>query len=303
MRETAPLRPPHRPSLDRPRGHARLPARTSGAPLARARESEGDGAPNPAQLLVEFCGRVCYRSWEPGLNPNVTRVRTTSASTSATCWARSTAACSSTRATRSPSATSRASSRTSSSATAPARRSARRACATCGSPTSGSACPPPSSRSATRSISLVERLEEFQVTAAEALGLDEEGVPFAVKKEVTSALRRLAPIGLSTDIVWTANVRTLRHVDRDAHRPRGRGGAAPRLRPRRRDDARRGAGACSRTSRARATARGRRCTTRSEAARPPSAFAATLPARSTMASMYLNPDRGSVLFCVRMEVS
>ncbi|MBV8734041.1 MAG: FAD-dependent thymidylate synthase, partial [Solirubrobacterales bacterium] len=61
-------------------------------------------------------------------------------------------------------------------------------------------------------VSLVERLEEFQVSAAEALGLDEEGVPFAVKKEVTSALRRLAPIGLSTDIVWTANVRTLRHV-------------------------------------------------------------------------------------------
>jgi thymidylate synthase (FAD) len=61
-------------------------------------------------------------------------------------------------------------------------------------------------------ISLVEKLEEFQVSAAEALGLDEEGVPFALKKEVTSALRRLAPIGLSTDIVWTANVRTLRHV-------------------------------------------------------------------------------------------
>jgi thymidylate synthase (FAD) len=61
-------------------------------------------------------------------------------------------------------------------------------------------------------ISLVEQLEEFQVSAAEALGLDEEGVPFSVKKEVTSALRRLAPIGLSTDILWTANVRTLRHV-------------------------------------------------------------------------------------------
>lgn len=29
---------------------------------------------------------------------------------------------------------------------------------------------------------------------------------------MTSALRRLAPIGLSTDILWTANVRTLRHV-------------------------------------------------------------------------------------------
>ena len=37
-------------------------------------------------------------------------------------------------------------------------------------------------------------------------------MPFHVKKEVTSALRRLAPIGLSTDILWTANLRTLRHV-------------------------------------------------------------------------------------------
>ena len=61
-------------------------------------------------------------------------------------------------------------------------------------------------------ISIVEQLEEFQVSAADALGLDDEGVPFAVKKEITSALRRLAPIGLSTDILWTANVRTLRHV-------------------------------------------------------------------------------------------
>jgi thymidylate synthase (FAD) len=58
----------------------------------------------------------------------------------------------------------------------------------------------------------VEQLEEFQVSAAKELGVDDEGVPFHVKKEVTSALRRLAPTGLSTDIIWTANVRTLRHV-------------------------------------------------------------------------------------------
>ena len=25
---------------------------------------------------MEFGGRLCYRSWEPGLNPNVTKVRT-----------------------------------------------------------------------------------------------------------------------------------------------------------------------------------------------------------------------------------
>ena len=61
-------------------------------------------------------------------------------------------------------------------------------------------------------LAIVEQLEQFQLSAASELGIDADGVPFHVKKEVTSALRRLAPLGLSTDIVWTANVRTLRHV-------------------------------------------------------------------------------------------
>ena len=30
---------------------------------------------NDAQDLVEFAGKTCYRSWEPGLNPNVRKVR------------------------------------------------------------------------------------------------------------------------------------------------------------------------------------------------------------------------------------
>jgi thymidylate synthase ThyX len=61
-------------------------------------------------------------------------------------------------------------------------------------------------------LAIVEQLEEFQRDAAATLRIDDEGVPFHVKKEVTSALRRLAPIGLSTDIIWSANLRTLRHV-------------------------------------------------------------------------------------------
>ena len=61
-------------------------------------------------------------------------------------------------------------------------------------------------------ISILETLEDFQITAAENFGLDEEGKSFHEKKEITSALRRLAPEGLSTMIVWTANVRTLRHT-------------------------------------------------------------------------------------------
>src|SRR6266704_328287 len=29
-----------------------------------------------AENLAEFAGKICYRAWEPGLNPNVRRVRT-----------------------------------------------------------------------------------------------------------------------------------------------------------------------------------------------------------------------------------
>src|SRR5258708_27881206 len=43
------------------------------------RDQLDEGADSPqidAQNLAEIAGRMCYRSWEPGLNPNVTRVRT-----------------------------------------------------------------------------------------------------------------------------------------------------------------------------------------------------------------------------------
>lgn len=34
-----------------------------------------EGIVPDGEALVEFMGRMCYRSWEPGLNPNVTKVR------------------------------------------------------------------------------------------------------------------------------------------------------------------------------------------------------------------------------------
>src|SRR5271167_961589 len=40
------------------------------------RLEEADGEPPGGETLVEFGGRACYRSWEPGLNPNVSKVRT-----------------------------------------------------------------------------------------------------------------------------------------------------------------------------------------------------------------------------------
>ncbi len=57
-----------------------------------------------------------------------------------------------------------------------------------------------------------ESLEKLQLAMADAYGLDEEGVGFAEKKAVTSAMRRLAPVGLSTTIGFTMNHRALRHI-------------------------------------------------------------------------------------------
>jgi thymidylate synthase (FAD) len=45
---------------------------------------------------------------------------------------------------------------------------------------------------------------------AEVLKID--GRPFHEKKVLTSAMRRIAPDGIATTIIWTANARTLRWV-------------------------------------------------------------------------------------------
>jgi thymidylate synthase (FAD) len=176
------------------------------------RLEESDGRPNGGELIVEFGGRACYRSWEPGLNPNVTRVRTDqreyfynilrSAHGSVLEHANwSFALRNVSRVFTHELVRHRAGS-------AFSQESLRYVRLT----DVGFRVPPALEPVRDQVLSIVEQLEEFQVNAAEQLGIDAEGVPFHVKKEVTSALRRLAPIGLSTDILWTANARTLRHV-------------------------------------------------------------------------------------------
>jgi thymidylate synthase (FAD) len=58
----------------------------------------------------------------------------------------------------------------------------------------------------------LEQGEQLQAMLAEHFGLDEEGVPFAEKKAKTSFMRRFAPGGHATSMVWTANARALRHI-------------------------------------------------------------------------------------------
>lgn len=55
-----------------------------------------------------------------------------------------------------------------------------------------------------------EELEKLQLQLADHFRLDLPGVPFHRKKVVTSAMRRIAPIGLATTIGWSANPRTIR---------------------------------------------------------------------------------------------
>src|SRR4051795_1432457 len=212
MRETAPsVFLIARPSLavDGLRGYLEA---VGGEAWLERRLEEADGEPAAGELLVEFGGRACYRSWEPGLNPNVTRVRTDQREYFANILR-----------------SQHGSVLEHSNYSFALRNVSRVFTHELVRHRAGSAFSQESLRFVRLTdigfrvadalepirdqvISLVEQLEEFQVSAADSLGLDDEGVPFSVKKEVTSALRRLAPIGLSTDIVWTANVRTLRHV-------------------------------------------------------------------------------------------
>ncbi len=178
---------------------------------AQAARADREG-PSAGELLLEFGGRACYRSWEPGLNPNVSKIRTDRREYFANIlrsghgsvlehanYSFAIRNCS--RVFTHELVRHRAGS-------AFSQESLRYVRLT----DIGFRVPPALEPVREQVLSIVERLEEFQVSAAAELGIEEPGVPFHVKKEVTSALRRLAPIGLSTDIVWTANARTLRHV-------------------------------------------------------------------------------------------
>ena len=57
----------------------------------------------------------------------------------------------------------------------------------------------------------VEYLESVQERLAEIYQIDERK-NFAIKKKLTSAFRRVAPIGLATCIVFSMNLRTARHL-------------------------------------------------------------------------------------------
>ncbi len=198
--------------LERRLGEDAAPEGEGDAPEGEGHGSELQAGINAGELLLEFGGRACYRSWEPGLNPNVSKIRTDRREYFANILRSGHGSvlehASYSFALRNVSRVFTHELVRHRAGSAFSQESLRYVRLT----DIGFRVPPALEPVREQVISIVEQLEEFQVSAAAELGIDQQGVPFHVKKEVTSALRRLAPIGLSTDIVWSANARTLRHV-------------------------------------------------------------------------------------------
>jgi thymidylate synthase (FAD) len=171
---------------------------------------------NDAQSLAEFAGRLCYRSWEPGLNPNVTRVRSGQdnylqnailanlhgsvlehVSFSFVLHNVSRVATHELVRHRPGVAISQES-----------LRFVRLADIPFWFPDWAQQDP----ELMQRATALLEQMEEFQRWMAGHFRLDDDGVPFGEKKHKTSFMRRLAPDGVATGLLWTANIRTLRHT-------------------------------------------------------------------------------------------
>lgn len=63
-----------------------------------------------------------------------------------------------------------------------------------------------------RSIQLLTMMETHQRWMEKHFRLDEEGVDFSEKKHKTSFMRRFAPDGVATGMLCTVNVRAMRHI-------------------------------------------------------------------------------------------
>lgn len=164
-----------------------------------------------AEGLIEFMGRLCYRSWAPGLNANVTKIRedrgdyllnvirsghgsvlehATFSFVIHNCSRVLTAELNRHRA-----------------GVAISEQSLRYVRLD----DLSFRLPPTLSPQAQEMMErAVEHIEEVIADLIENEITDD--MDFAKKKEITSAIRRIAPLGMATEEGWTANVRAIRHV-------------------------------------------------------------------------------------------
>jgi thymidylate synthase (FAD) len=162
------------------------------------------------ELLTEVAGRTCYKSFGIGLNPNVTKIRDSSKDyiqntlskgdgsifEHATCtfgFVNVSRVCTHELVRH----------RVGVAISQESLRYVR--------PTEISLWLPPEFRGKeTRIKSIVEHLEsEYHKLES---SYEWNSMDFAIKKKITSALRRIMPDGIATSIIWTANHRTIRHV-------------------------------------------------------------------------------------------
>jgi len=168
-----------------------------------------------AQNLAEFAGKMCYRSWEPGLNPNVLRVRDDQVKYLENILA-----------------SAHGSVLEHVSFTFVLHNVSRIFTHEVVRHRPGTAISQESLRFVRldqipfwfpewaltdaelmkRASALLAEMESFQLWLAGHFGLDEAGVKMHEKKHKTSFMRRFAPEGVATGLVWTANIRTLRHT-------------------------------------------------------------------------------------------
>jgi thymidylate synthase (FAD) len=168
-----------------------------------------------AQNLAEFAGKMCYRSWEPGLNPNVRRVRDDQEEYLENILS-----------------SAHGSVLEHVSFTFVLHNVSRVFTHELARHRPGTAISQESLRFVRldeipfwfpewalvdtelmeRASSLLAEMEKFQLWMAEHFGLDDDGVKMHEKKHKTSFMRRFAPEGVATGLVWTANIRSLRHT-------------------------------------------------------------------------------------------
>lgn len=172
-------------------------------------------APSDSEAIMEFMGRLCYRSWAPGMNKNVTKVREGNLSYlgnilnvkhgsvlehPVTHWVFADVS----RVFTHEVVRHRA-------GMAFSQESLRFVRLT----DLGLWLPPEAEADPVLKEmfeATFKSLEEFQLRMAKHLGLDDEGKQFKDKKVLTSLMRRAAPIGLATSIGITMNFRAFRHV-------------------------------------------------------------------------------------------
>lgn len=185
-----------------------------------ARDAQGarwyDNAPwVEGQDLIEISGRLCYKSWAPGVNPNVTRVREDQGeylqnilrSGHGSVLEHANYSFLFTNVSR-VFTHELVRHRAGSAFSQESLRFVRL--------TDIGFDPGPTAEGLTgltaKVSSFLERAEDLQEWLAEYFDLDNPETSFHEKKEATSFMRRFAPEGLATHIMWTANVRTIRHV-------------------------------------------------------------------------------------------